>query len=242
MENMNAETETQQAVQVERPTYANSKFRALRALSLAGEQLVAQIKKSISAGNYRYADIGQYTSSIKCVFAQHGLIALQPICSDDQGEQYIHTIIYHESLDEPICESKLYIKPYVDTSFGGKLHQGQRIGAGITYARKYALQSILCMAPDEQDLDLDHPKYAAPAAQTAQKPVKAQAMEIKPMTERERALIELRTLSRVPAQRKQLQEVLAKTCRTESDIVNMDDNEVLHLLAELKAALEQKEE
>ena len=134
----------------------NKMYAGLKALSEAGGELVSKFEKNQEGFGYKYAGLQQFTGAIRSVFAKYDLVIFQPLVTID-GQSYIRTIIYHTSCDEPIVSSDLPISDYVDVDLGSakKLHKGQKMGAGITYARKYAIQSILCLAPDEKELDLD---------------------------------------------------------------------------------------
>lgn len=149
---------------------------AYDALSKAGDDMVAAFEKNSQGYGYKYASLQQFTGTVRRVLASRGLAIVQPI-DYVNGEQILRTLIYYKGWHEPIVASVMPLKEFTrladDPPEEGKkkqaLHPGQKQGAGITYARKYAIQAILCLAPDETDLDLDNPKIAPKSAQKDEK-------------------------------------------------------------------------
>jgi hypothetical protein len=145
---------------------ANGLMAAYEALSKAGDDMVAAFEKNSQGYGYKYASLQQFTGTVRRVLAAHGLAIVQPI-DYVNGEQILRTQIYYKGYHEPIVSSIVPLKEYTNLADEGgakqKLHPGQKQGAGITYARKYAIQAILCLAPDETDFDLDDPRIAPQA-------------------------------------------------------------------------------
>jgi hypothetical protein len=142
----------------------HSKLEGYKALSVVGAELVGEFEKSKEGNCYKYAPLQEFTGTIRSAFSKHGLLMMQPIVLFE-GKQYIKTLIYHVSCEEPICESMVPVDPYASTV--NHLQNGQKIGAGITYARKYAIQAILCLSTDEASLDLDDISMVQEVSQNA---------------------------------------------------------------------------
>ena len=139
----------------------NSKLEGYKALSAVGVELIGKFEKDKQGRGYKYIELHNFTAAIRDSFAKHGLLILQPLVFID-GRQMLRTVIYHVSCEDPIEESMLDVGLFCmmedpidkETKERKKiLHDGQKIGAGITYARKYAIQSILCISTGEKDLD-----------------------------------------------------------------------------------------
>jgi hypothetical protein len=211
---------------------------------------------------YKYASLQQFTGAVRSVFARYGLLIVQPIVYL-HDKQFIRTDIYHESCDVPIVSSLVPLDPYAEMEDGidrntGKpkktLHNGQKLGAGITYARKYALQAILCLAPDEPDLDLDSARLApqaerdAPKKETTEVPSRSRdsyaqspstatpkAEATKADTEREAALGRLREMHRVEGEKARVLLACKARKMNLSDIAKASTETVLSILAEAEA-------
>lgn len=231
--------------------YGNKLGAALKALSMAGGELVSKFEKNMKGFGYNYASLAQFTGTVRAVFAKHDLVVFQPLTMDN-GKQVIRTVIYHTSCDEPIVESVVELAPYADlddpidvkTGRAKKtLHNGQKHGAAITYARKYALQSILCISPDESELDLDSPKLAvqsAPAPQAPQAPQATQAPQAPVDPIRQKAITELRGIAK--DNRSAIQIELKARKMTEADLGKPDTSTqaIVNVLNAVKAALKPK--
>lgn len=88
--------------------------------------------------SYKYADIADVLSGVLPVFSKHGLAILQPTRVDN-GQLFIETIITHKSGEStsslyPVC---------------GINNDHQAMGGAMTYARRYALCSMIGVAAEE---------------------------------------------------------------------------------------------
>ena len=93
--------------------------------------------------SYRYADIADILQGVLPVLGRQGLALLQPTFVD-RGQVWVRTRLAHSSgqwieSDYPVC------------SING---DHRKMGAALTYARRYALCSLLGIAADD-DLDGD---------------------------------------------------------------------------------------
>lgn len=89
----------------------------------------------------RYADLNAVREAVIPVLNQHGITVIQPMVSID-GKNYIKTVLLHESGEtiESITEI-IY----------AKTNDAQAQGSGITYARRYGLQSLVCVGAEDDD-------------------------------------------------------------------------------------------
>ena len=149
------------------PQYA-SLYEALRAaqesLPEVAKNRTAKVKGKSKTGNefeysYKYADITDVLSAVRPHFAKHGLTILQPTRIDGNALQ-VATRIVHDVTGQ--FEESLYPVAAI-----GADHQA--LGSALTYARRYALCSMIGLAPDE-DADGQNAAASGPPRQEPQRP------------------------------------------------------------------------
>lgn len=122
---------------------------------------ISSISKSKQAYGYKYATLDSLIDMLRNVLPNHGLWFLQmPTRLDDRS--VLTTRVFHTSgqwLEDSI--------EMTDTELSGKTNDTQKVGASITYFRRYALSSIFGVAADE---DVDGNLNNAKQAQTQSKP------------------------------------------------------------------------
>jgi hypothetical protein len=143
------------------PLHFASLYEALRAaqesLPDVAKNRTAKVKGKTKAGadfeySYKYADITDVLSAVRPHFARHGLTILQPTRIDG-GSLQVATRIVHDTTGQ--FEESLYPVAAI-----GADHQA--LGSALTYARRYALCSMIGLAPDE-DADGQHAASSGPA-------------------------------------------------------------------------------
>lgn len=89
----------------------------------------------------KYADLNAIREACMPALHNHGISVLQPTVNID-GKNFIKTVLLHESGEtfEGLTEI-IY----------SKLNDAQAQGSGITYARRYGLQSLLNIGADDDD-------------------------------------------------------------------------------------------
>ena len=98
--------------------------------------------------NSKYLTLGGVIEVIRKPFAKNGLSFLQfPTVKkeDNSTTVIIKTVIAHESGETIENELSLPV------TTGGRISDAQAIGSAITYARRYALQSLVGISADEDD-------------------------------------------------------------------------------------------
>lgn len=89
-----------------------------------------------------YATLDQIIEQIRPILSSHGLVVMQDISSEDNGNITVKTSVMHES------------GQFIETS-GTSLklskNDPQGAGAGITYARRYDLSAALSLNTGEDD-------------------------------------------------------------------------------------------
>ena len=89
----------------------------------------------------KYADLNSILDAILPAFNNNGIVVLQPTCSID-GKNYVKTILMHESGE--------LIESLTEIIFA-KQNDAQSQGSGITYARRYGLQSFCSVGSEDDD-------------------------------------------------------------------------------------------
>ena len=101
----------------------------------------------VGSYQYKYATLTDVLGAVREPLAKHGLAVLQPMCWNERP--FLVTRLVHTSGEwiESVYPLSTYDRP-------------QEMGSAITYARRYALTSLLSIAADDDD---------GQAAQTAEK-------------------------------------------------------------------------
>lgn len=107
---------------------------------------IQSIAKSKQAYGYKYATLDSLIDMLRSVLPKHGLWFIQ-VPSRNGESSVLTTRVFHES-GEWIEDSI----EMTDTELQGKANDTQKVGASITYYRRYALSSIFGVAADE-DID-----------------------------------------------------------------------------------------
>lgn len=89
-----------------------------------------------------YADLATILTAVKPVLAKFKLAVLQTPTVDEQGRQNITTTLLHESGEYIEGDYLIIAKDLTDP---------QKIGSGVTYARRYSLNAILNIASEDDD-------------------------------------------------------------------------------------------
>lgn len=91
--------------------------------------------------NKKYADINSVREAILPLLNEQNICVLQPIVNID-GKNFVKTIFLHESGEE--------ISGLTEIIYS-KQNDAQSQGSGITYARRYGLQSLACIGAEDDD-------------------------------------------------------------------------------------------
>lgn len=114
-------------------------------------ELKAVNKEKTGGLKNKYFDINMVIEAIKPTFTKHGIVVLQPLTHVD-GKLAIETIVS----DSESGETMRFVAPVTPSD------DPQKMGASITYFRRYALTSLF-LIEGEEDNDLqDKPKVDDP--------------------------------------------------------------------------------
>jgi hypothetical protein len=93
-------------------------------------------------GNYgKHATISAVLDAAKPVLAKHDLAVMQTFAESDPGFVSVNTILIHADGELWSCGALRMPAP----------NDPQKVGGAISYARRYALLTALCLAADDDD-------------------------------------------------------------------------------------------
>lgn len=101
----------------------------------------------------KYADLNSIRAAVMPALNANGISVIQPITMID-GIDYVETILLHESGEYISSITRIMVD---------KANNAQRHGSGISYARRYALQCMVCIGAEDDDANA----ATAPAATKA---------------------------------------------------------------------------
>lgn len=88
-----------------------------------------------------YADLNAIREAVLPVLNRHKITVLQPTIEVD-GHSFVETVLLHET-----GEFISSVTPII----AAKANDAQSHGSGISYARRYGLQSFLCVGAEDDD-------------------------------------------------------------------------------------------
>jgi len=89
----------------------------------------------------KYADLNSLREAVMPVLNANGISVLQPIVHIE-GKNFVKTMLLHESGE--------FMESLTEIIYN-KQNDAQAQGSGISYARRYSLQSFVCVGADDDD-------------------------------------------------------------------------------------------
>lgn len=123
----------------------SDKIDALAVALSKAQSLIENVSKDKQAYGYKYADLASCLQAIKKPLADNGLSISQLVTQDRDNKQVLVTLLIHES--GQWLKSVFGIENVVMK----QCNSLQQIGAGITYARRYALSAIIGLTQEDDD-------------------------------------------------------------------------------------------
>lgn len=123
---------------------SNSIEALVEALSKA-QSSIENVSKDKQAYGYKYADLASCLAAVKKPLADNGLSVSQIVSQDKDGKQVLVTLLMHKSgqwLKSIFALENVVMK---------QCNSLQQLGAGITYARRYALSAIVGLTQEDDD-------------------------------------------------------------------------------------------
>lgn len=129
---------------------------------------------------YNYADLADILTAVRPVLAKHGLAVTQPVELLESGKLMLRTSVCHK--DGSAIHSTMPI-PHMEG-------RPQQFGSTLTYARRYALSSLIGIATEEDDdaTAAQDPGPTTRQPQQTRQPQKSQGRSLSPTEEVERAI------------------------------------------------------
>lgn len=117
------------------------------------QSVIENVSKDKQAYGYKYADLASCLQAIKKPLTDNGLAVSQLMSRDGQGNNILITLLMHES--GQWLKSMSNIESVVMKQCNGL----QQLGAGLTYARRYALSAIVGLTQEDDDaMSIGKPK------------------------------------------------------------------------------------
>lgn len=88
-----------------------------------------------------YADLNEHLDTVEPILEKYGLFLLQPPCANDSGN-YVVTMIVH-------AKSGQWISGMIKVP--SSITDSQKIGAAITYFRRFGINSLLSLKSEDDD-------------------------------------------------------------------------------------------
>ncbi len=114
----------------------------------------------------KYADLNAIREACIPVLNEKGVTVLQPTTVEN-GKAYVETILLHDSGE--------FLSSLTEI-IANKVNDAQAHGSGVSYARRYGLQSFLCIGAEDDDGEKAHGRSVQPAKPT----VKVEATQQNP--------------------------------------------------------------
>lgn len=98
-----------------------------------------------SGGEYTfaYAPLDTILECVRPALAKNGLAVTQAVVADEKGTEFVRTTLIHSSGEWIAGDQPLFV--------GSGDNAAQAYGGGVTYARRYGLTSLLCIAAEDDD-------------------------------------------------------------------------------------------
>lgn len=113
----------------------------------------------------KYANLYAIIKASRLTLETHGLSVTQQINTDENGKNYLQTLLMHES--GQWIESKVLLKPTADTTQG--------FGAAVTYICRYAYKALVGIIADDLE---DDDGQAATDKEEGVQPLKEDRVEL----------------------------------------------------------------
>lgn len=161
------------------------------ALLLAQSEMSNAVKDALNPFFKKtYADLNAIREAVLPSLNKHKISAIQPTCIID-GVDYVETVLLHESGEYISSLTRIVVD---------KVNDAQRHGSGLSYARRYALQSIVNIGAEDDDAN--------------------KAVGNKPEQPEKVKILTKETLDKITENNKALTDAIAglKSCSTENEL------------------------
>jgi predicted regulator of amino acid metabolism with ACT domain len=112
---------------------------------IKAQSSIENVSRDKQGFGYKYADLASCLAAVKNPLADNGLSVSQIVSQDRNGKQVLVTLLMHKSgqwLKSIFALENVVMK---------QCNSLQQLGAGITYARRYALSAIVGLTQEDDD-------------------------------------------------------------------------------------------
>jgi len=132
------------------------------ALITAQSQMSAPVKNAVNPYfGKSYVDINSLLQAVLPPLNQNGIGVIQPTFTQE-GKNYVKTVLIHESGET--------IESLTEIIYS-KQNDAQAQGSGISYARRYGLQSLVCVGTEDDDANRANKPPKEPKQPEVKQPV-----------------------------------------------------------------------
>jgi len=123
------------------------KFKQLYSKILTVKKQMGAVSKSSNNPffNSKYADLNSHLKAVEPLLQEAGLVLTQPVVAANSQNGYVNVV------QTQITDSETGTNISSSFSIPGNITDMQKLGAAITYARRYTLGSILSMQAEDDD-------------------------------------------------------------------------------------------
>lgn len=93
--------------------------------------------------SFTYAPLDTILGCVRPALAKHALALSQAVVADEKGTEFLRTTLLHSSGE--------WLSNDIPVFTSGADNASQAYGSGLTYARRYGVTALLCIAADEDD-------------------------------------------------------------------------------------------
>lgn len=100
-------------------------------------------RKTDTTYTFSYAPLDTILDAVRQHLAANGLALVQGVVLDEKGAEYVRTTLLHSSGEWLAHDQPLFS--------GSAENASQAYASGMTYARRYGVTALLCLAADDDD-------------------------------------------------------------------------------------------
>jgi len=104
-----------------------------------------------------YADLNAIREAVMPALNKNGIVVLQPTITTDSGKSFVRTTLLHESGEQITSDTEIVC---------AKANDPQAFGSAMSYARRYSLQSLMCVGAEDNDAESAMGRSVTKAAAT----------------------------------------------------------------------------
>jgi hypothetical protein len=116
---------------------------------IAGALVKAQSEMAVATKDSKnpffrsnYADLNAIREAVLPALNKNGIVVLQPTVVTDSGKSFVRTTLLHESGESITSDTEIVC---------AKANDPQAFGSAMSYARRYSLQSLMCVGAEDND-------------------------------------------------------------------------------------------